>query len=131
VDTENKLHELVQLIVARLTSHPEELKKWKGLIDGNKQYFTKEENEALRIVEREAALGESHKHMMRTILQVDEPKPEPKKTNRFGPAKNFFEGPWGHGQYQAMQAEHVEEQRRKELEYQKHMYEMAKLYGVI
>jgi len=120
LSNEEKLHELVELIVARLTSHPEELKKWKGLIDGNKQYFTKEENEALRVVEREAALGESHKHMMRTILQADEPKPEPKKSGVGITSRNLL-GSWEQIRQQQIL---TEEQHRHEMERLQKLYEM-------
>lgn len=118
-----KPHELVELIVARLKSHPEELKKWKVLIDGNKQYFTKEESEALRVAEREAALGEAHKHMMRTILQVDEPKPEPKKQNtRLTPKASFDE---------QFQEKMWERERLRREEDRARQMEIAKRYGAI
>jgi hypothetical protein len=65
---------VLELIIQRLETHPEELGTWRAEQDRLNPYLTKEEKELLKNATRKAALIDAHKRVMSQILAGVKPR---------------------------------------------------------
>ena len=86
------MHKVVELILTRMDSHPEEFvdsRKWTGLLQAYAQYFSAEEKEAVDAKTRELALDKMHSKVMEKLLDPDREKREEEERQQ-ADAQNLF-----------------------------------------
>lgn len=78
LDEDTPVHPAVELILARMESHPEEFTStgynahsWKGFIDNLRQFATPKEKRLLKAAERKIGMDDAHKKIMKKLLNGD------------------------------------------------------------
>lgn len=87
------MHPVVELIIKRLASNPQEHQQWRQEADRINMYTTKAERAAINAAMRNAVLGEAHTRVMKTLLADPKPKTEDgvKFEKRTSPAEKLLE----------------------------------------
>lgn len=87
------MHPVVELIIKRLASNPQEYDEWRAQADRIGMYTTKKEKAAIKHALREAVLGEAHASVMKRLLAEPKPKTEDgvKFEKRTSPAEKLLE----------------------------------------
>lgn len=71
---DQEIHPVVELVVRRLGSNPEEYRAWRAEMDKITHYTTQAEKELIKNALRTAAMDDAHKAAMEKILVKDEPE---------------------------------------------------------